>query len=187
MDDVGRQLVDGHSWLGSRGGLPLPIKVRRVDFGRISSCCTLVLTEIKHGTTNIRWRSLSPVRGTSKKKRETEKGRGSRGSIVKVVRFCALRYSPLSPVRGTSKKNQKRKRAEGVEGPSPGGVWGGNRRVFEGSKGPYLMGRMNLKAGLNRPVQSQAVTWATAGLLADLRRCLRALPAARRRQQPQAT
>ena len=36
---------------------------------------------------------------------------------------------------------------------------------------------MNLKTGLNRPVQSQAVNWANARLLADLR----ALPAARRR------
>ena len=45
------------------------------------------------------------------------------------------------------------------------------------------MDRMNLKTGFNRPVQSQAVTWATAGLLADLRRCLRALPAARRRPE----
>ena len=64
------------------------------------------------------------------------------------------------------KKIEKRKRAEAVEGPSPGGVWGGNRRVFEGSKGPYLLGRTNLKTGINRPVQSQAVNWATAGLLA---------------------
>ena len=98
-----------------------------------------------------------------------------------------LRYSPLSPVRGTSKKNQKRKRAEGVEFPSPGGVWGGNGRALTGSKGPYLLGRMNLKAGLNRPVQSQAVNWATAGLLVDPRRCWPAFPAAPRRQQPQAT
>ncbi len=35
-----------------------------------------------------------------------------------------------------------------------------------GSKGPYLLGRMNLKTGTNRPVKSQAVNWATAGLLA---------------------
>jgi hypothetical protein len=41
-----------------------------------------------------------------------------------------LRSESLSPVRGTSKKNEKRKRAEAVEGPSPGGVWGGNRRVY---------------------------------------------------------
>ena len=26
MDDAGRQLVDGKSWLGSRRGLPVPIK-----------------------------------------------------------------------------------------------------------------------------------------------------------------
>ena len=98
-----------------------------------------------------------------------------------------LRSESLSPVRGTSKKNQKRKRAEGVEFPSPGGVWGGNGRALTGSKGPYLLGRMNLKAGLNRPVQSQAVNWATAGLLEDPRRCWPAFPAAPRRQQPQAT
>ncbi len=85
------------------------------------------------------------------------------------------------------KKNQKRNRAEAVEGPSPGGVWGGNGRALTGSRGPYLLGRMNLKSGTNRPVQSQAVNWATAGLLVDPRRCWPAFPAARRRQQSQAT
>ena len=55
-------------------------------------------------------------------------------------------------------KQKNRKRAEvAVEGPSPGAVWGGNRRALAGSKGPYLMGRMNLKAGLSRPVESRAV------------------------------
>ena len=100
-----------------------------------------------------------------------------------------LRWRSLSPVRGTSKKNEKRKRAEAVEDPSPGGVWGGNGRALTGSKGPYLLGRMNLKAGLNRPVQSQAVNlnWATVGLLAGPLACWWAFPAARRRQQPQAT
>jgi hypothetical protein len=33
-----------------------------------------------------------------------------------------------------------------------------------GPKGPYLLGRMNLRSVTNRPVQSQAVNWATAGL-----------------------
>ena len=48
------------------------------------------------------------------------------------ARSCehTVRCGSLSPVRGASKKNEKRKRAEAVEGPSPGGVWGGNRRVY---------------------------------------------------------
>jgi hypothetical protein len=41
LDNAGRQLVDGNSWLGSRRGLPLPIKVRRVDNSGFLSCCTL--------------------------------------------------------------------------------------------------------------------------------------------------
>ena len=36
-----------------------------------------------------------------------------------------------------------------------------------GSKGPYSLPGEILIPGLNRPVQSQAVNWATAGLLAD--------------------
>ncbi len=71
--------------------------------------------------------------------------------------------------RGTSKKNQKRKRAQGVEVPSPWGVWGGNGRALTGSKGPYLLSGEILIPGLNRPVQSPAVNWATAGLLVDHR------------------
>jgi hypothetical protein len=53
-----------------------------------------------------------------------------------------------------------------------GSIARGNGRALTGSKGPSLMGRMNLKttslSGTNRPVQleSQAVNWATAGLLA---------------------
>jgi len=99
----------------------------------------------------------------------------------------AVRSGSLSPVRGTSKKNQKRERAEGVEGPSPGGVWGGNGRALMGPKGPYLLSGEILIPGLNRPVQSRAVNWATAGLLAGPLACWRAIPAAPRRQQPQAT
>jgi hypothetical protein len=38
-------------------------------------------------------------------------------------------------------------------------------KTLMGPKGPCLLGRMNLKTGTNRPVQSQAVNWATAGLL----------------------
>ena len=85
------------------------------------------------------------------------------------------------------KKKVKWKRAEGVEGPSPGAVWCGNGRALMGPKGPYLLSGEILIPGLNRPVQSQAVNWATAGLLAGPRRCWPAFPAARRRQQPQAT
>jgi hypothetical protein len=48
----------------------------------------------------------------------------------------------------------------------PNAPAGGNGRALTSPKGPYLLGRMKLKAGLNRPVQSQAVNWATAGLLA---------------------
>ena len=104
-----------------------------------------------------------------------------------VPKVSGIRYSPLSPVRGTSKKTQKRKRAEAVDGPSPGGVWGGNGRALTGPKGPYLLPGKMLIPGFNRPVQSQAVNWATAGLLAGPRRCWPAFPAAPRRQQPQAT
>ena len=50
--------------------------------------------------------------------------------IIRISLSFWLRSESLSPVRGTSKKNEKRKRAEAVEGPSPGGVWGGNRRVY---------------------------------------------------------
>ena len=116
-----------------------------------------------------------------------------RGRLLPHLRISApsvvasIRWRSLSPVRGTSKKNEKRKRAEAVEDPSPGGVWGGNGRALTVPKGPYLLGRMNLKAGLNRLVQSQAVNWATVGLLVGPLACWRAIPAARRRQQPQAT
>jgi hypothetical protein len=52
----------------------------------------------------------------------------------------------------------------------------------------YLLSGEILIPGFNRPVQSQAVNWATAGLLADPgRRCWPAFPAAPRRQQPHAT
>ncbi len=92
-----------------------------------------------------------------------------------------------SPVRGLKEKKVKWKRAEGVEGPSPGPVFGGNGRALMGSKGPYLLPGEILIPGFNRPVQSQAVNWATAGLLADPPRFWPAFPAARRRQQPQTT
>ena len=92
-----------------------------------------------------------------------------------------------SPVRGLKKKRVKWKRAEGVEGPSPGAVFGGNGRPLMGTKGPYLLSGEILIPGLNRPLQSRAVNWATAGLLAGPLACWRAFPAAPRRQQPQAT
>jgi hypothetical protein len=38
-------------------------------------------------------------------------------------------------------------------------------KTLMGPKGPCLLGRMNLKTGTHWPVQSQAVNWATAGLL----------------------
>jgi hypothetical protein len=44
-----------------------------------------------------------------------------------------------------------------------------------GRKGPYLLSGEILIPGL---VQSQAVNWATVGLLADPRRCWPAFPAA---------
>jgi hypothetical protein len=47
-----------------------------------------------------------------------------------------------------------------------------------GPNGPYLLSGEILIPGLNRPVQSQAVNWATAGLLAGPRRCWPAFPAA---------
>ncbi len=104
-----------------------------------------------------------------------------------------IRCGSLSPVRGPSKENRTGKwpRRSTVHRPAgPGGVWGllwaGNGRALAGSKGPYLLGRMNLKTGTNRPVKSQAVNWATAGLLAGPLACWPAFPAARRRQQPQA-
>jgi len=71
-----------------------------------------------------------------------------------------------SPVGGLKEKKVKWKRAEGVEGPSPGPVFGGNGRALMGPKGPYLLPGEILIPGFNRPVQSQAVNWATAGLLA---------------------
>ena len=37
----------------------------------------------------------------------------------------------------------------------------GKGHALAGSKCNYLLGRTNLKAGLNRPVESQAVRWAT--------------------------
>jgi hypothetical protein len=76
----------------------------------------------------------------------------------------------------TRTRQVKWKRAEGVAGPSPGPVFGGNGRALVGPKGPYLMpvGRTNLKARLNRPVQSQAANWATVGLLAGPLACSRA-------------
>jgi hypothetical protein len=61
------------------------------------------------------------------------------------------------------------------------------RRSLDGIQRPllYLLPGEILAPGFNRPIQSQAVNWATAGLqvLADLRvrRCLPAPPAARRR------
>jgi hypothetical protein len=68
-------------------------------------------------------------------------------------------------------KKVKWKRAEGVEGPSPRpgprAVFGCNGRALMGRKGPYLLLGEMLIPGFNRPVQSQAVNWATAGLLAD--------------------
>ncbi len=62
---------------------------------------------------------------------------------------------------GDLKKKVKWKRAEGVEGPSPGPVFGGNGRTLMGRKGPYLLLGEILIPGFNRPVQSQAVNWAT--------------------------
>ena len=98
-----------------------------------------------------------------------------------------IRYSHPSPVGGLKEKRVKWKRAEGVEGPSPGAVFGGNGRTLMGPKGPYLLPGEILIPGLNRPLQSQAVNWATAGLLAGPLACWRAFSAAPRRQQPQAT
>jgi hypothetical protein len=81
-----------------------------------------------------------------------------------------LQYSHPSLVRGLKLgKKVKWKRAEGVEGPSPPGPFGAaNRRTLIGPKGPYLLSGGKLIPGFNRPVQSQAVNWATAGLLAFL-------------------
>ncbi len=48
-----------------------------------------------------------------------------------------------------------------------------------GSKGPYLLPGEILMPGFNRPVQSHAVNWATAGLLADPRRAVAPLVSTR--------
>ena len=127
------------------------------------------------------WPSSAQCHGGGlKRSKLTSPGDGGPKSIM-------LRCWYRSPVRGLKKKRVKWKRAEGVEGPSPGAVFGGNGRTLMGTKGPYLLPGEILIPGFNRPLQSQAVNWATAGLLADLLACWRAFSAAPRRQQPQAT
>ncbi len=78
-----------------------------------------------------------------------------------------IRCGSLRPVRGTSKENRNGKWPRRSTVHRPGAFEPAmDAPSMVGSKGPYLLGSMNLKTGTNRPVKSQAANWATAGLLA---------------------
>jgi hypothetical protein len=73
LDDAGRQLVDGNSWLGSRRGLPLSIKVRGVGQAGLpfrGSCYTL------HG---------SGWRGRDEDSEDLSFGQRADGAVVRVL------------------------------------------------------------------------------------------------------